>query len=115
MRKDYIASKDAALRMAIEVFDMYGNKLNSEFADEAYQACKAALSEPVTFPDGWVAVPVEVLTKIKDLPRFTFLSPAEGGVRKFLDKSGNWIEQYEVIKLIDDYIPSTPTCEKEKG
>ena len=34
-----------ALRMAIEVFDMYGNKMNSAFADEAYQACKAALAE----------------------------------------------------------------------
>ena len=34
-----------ALHMAIEVFDMYGNKMNSAFADEAYQACKEALAE----------------------------------------------------------------------
>ena len=40
-------SKDEALKMAIEVFDMYGNKLNSAFADEAYQACKQALEQPV--------------------------------------------------------------------
>ena len=40
-------SKDEALKMAIEVFDMYGNKLNSAFADEAYQACKEALEQPV--------------------------------------------------------------------
>ena len=38
-------TKDEALRMAIEVFDMYGNKMNSAFADEAYQACKEALAE----------------------------------------------------------------------
>ena len=36
-----------ALRMAIEVFDMYGNKMNSAFADEAYQACKEALEPTV--------------------------------------------------------------------
>ena len=41
-------SKDEALKMAIEVFDMYGNKLNSAFADEAYQACKEALEQPTT-------------------------------------------------------------------
>ena len=38
-------TKNEALRMAIEVFDMYGNKMNSAFADEAYQACKQALAE----------------------------------------------------------------------
>jgi hypothetical protein len=37
-------TKDEALKMAIEVFDMYGNKMNSAFADEAYQACKEALA-----------------------------------------------------------------------
>ena len=38
--------KDEALKMAIEVFDMYGNKMNSAFADEVYQACKEALEQP---------------------------------------------------------------------
>lgn len=43
-------TKDEALKMAIEVFDMYGNKLNSAFADEAYQACKEALEQPTEQP-----------------------------------------------------------------
>jgi len=41
-------TKDEALKMAIEVFDMYGNKMNSVFADEAYHACKEALAEQPT-------------------------------------------------------------------
>jgi len=41
-------TKDEALLMAIKVFDMYGNKMNSAFADEAYQACKEALEQPTT-------------------------------------------------------------------
>jgi hypothetical protein len=41
-------TKDEALGMAIEVFDMYGNKMNSAFADEAYHACKEALAEQPT-------------------------------------------------------------------
>lgn len=44
------------------------------------------------------------LTKMKELPRFSFLSPREGGVRRFTDKSGNWIEQYEAVKILDDLI-----------
>lgn len=42
--------------------------------------------------------------KLKSLPRFSFLSPQEGGVRKFADKSGNWIEHYEAVKILDDLI-----------
>ena len=57
-------TKDTALRMAIEVFDMYGNKMNSAFADEAYQACKDALAEtqeateqaPCEQPVAWQAL-----------------------------------------------------------
>jgi len=43
----------------------------------------------------------EALNKIKNLPRYTFLSPLRGGVRRFKDKSGNHIEHYEVIKIIE--------------
>ena len=39
--------------------------------------------------------------KILDLPRYSFLSPKEGGVRRCGDKSGAWIERYEVIKLLE--------------
>ena len=57
-------TKNEALRMAIEVFDMYGNKMNSAFADEAYQACKDALAEtqkateqaPCEQPVAWQAL-----------------------------------------------------------
>lgn len=50
-------------------------------------------------------VEFEVLfNKIKDLPRASFLLNSSGGVAKYLDKSGNWIEHYEVIKLLDQYL-----------
>jgi hypothetical protein len=46
---------------------------------------------------------VSALVKdIKNLPRYSFLSPSEGGVRRFKDKSGAWIEYHEVIKLLGD-------------
>jgi hypothetical protein len=66
-------------------------------------------------PSGYALVPYDVLARIKNLPRFSFLSPPEGGVRRFADTSGNWIEQYEVIKLLDDYIFSaSPTAPIER-
>ncbi len=43
----------------------------------------------------------ELEAKILDLPRYSFLSPKEGGVRRCGDKSGAWIERYEVIKLLE--------------
>jgi hypothetical protein len=73
---------------------------------------KAHLAAPQqAIPSGYALVPYDVLARIKNLPRFSFLSPPEGGVRRFADTSGNWIEQYEVIKLLDDYIYSaSPTA-----
>jgi hypothetical protein len=44
----------------------------------------------------------ELVYFIKDLPRYSFLSPSEGGVRRFKDKSGTWVEYHEVIKLLGD-------------
>ena len=43
----------------------------------------------------------ELEAKILDLPRYSFLSPKEGGVRRCGDKSGARIERYEVIQLIE--------------
>jgi hypothetical protein len=42
------------------------------------------------------------MAKLVALPRFSFLSPKEGGVKRLADNSGSWVEQYEVIKIIDD-------------
>ena len=53
-----------ALRMAIEVFDMYGNKMNSAFADEAYQACKDALAQPTAEQSSLVQKPVAWMNDI---------------------------------------------------
>jgi hypothetical protein len=55
-----------------------------------------------------------ILEKIKALPRYSFLSPPEGGVRRCADKSGDWIERYEVIKLMDDYA-LIPSIEQREG
>src|SRR5690606_14203097 len=44
----------------------------------------------------------ELKVKIQELPRYSFLSPKEGGVRRFGDKSGAWIERYEVITILDN-------------
>lgn len=43
----------------------------------------------------------ELEAKILDLPRYSFLSPKEGGVRRYADTSGAWIERWEVIKLLE--------------
>jgi hypothetical protein len=56
-------------------------------------------------------VQLELLEKIKALPRYSFLSPLEGGVRRYKDSSGAWIERYEVIKLLDEMLEAAPTPE----
>ena len=43
----------------------------------------------------------ELEAKILDLPRYSFLSPKADGVRRCGDKSGAWIERYEVIKILE--------------
>jgi hypothetical protein len=54
------------------------------------------------------------LDMVKGLPRYSFLSPSEGGVRKYEDKSGAWIERYEVVKLLEELIEAIPTVEESK-
>ena len=78
-------TKDEALRMAIEVFDMYGNKMNSAFADEAYQACKEALEPTVAelndeyLRDTHVAYNlVEILNDPMKAYPHNFSTPAKG-------------------------------------
>lgn len=61
-----------------------------------------------------VDVLVEALAKVNELQRYSFLSPSEGGVRKFADKSGNWIEHYEVVKIIDNLLLATYQAKNEK-
>lgn len=68
--------------------------------ESVWQAAQASLS---TTQDEPVALNM-ALTKLKELPRFTFLSPKEGGVKRYADKSGNWIEHYEAVKILDDLI-----------
>lgn len=52
--------KDEALRMAIEAYEKESKVRELKYYEvNALYACKDALSEPVTLPDGWVAVPVE--------------------------------------------------------
>ena len=64
-------------------------------------------------------IPEEVTAKIKGLPRFSFLSPKEGGVKRWGNASGAWIEQYEVIKILDDYeysaTPSAPDATQSQA
>jgi len=55
-------------------------------------------------------------SKLKTLPRFSFLSPREGGVRRFADTSGNWIEHYEAVKIYDaleETLATLPTTNAE--
>ncbi|HTG56022.1 MAG TPA: hypothetical protein VL943_07140 [Niabella sp.] len=93
----------------VKLWEALVTKVNKDYADSNLAAPQQAI------PSGYALVPNEVLVAIKNLPRFSFLSPLEGGVRRFADTSGNWIEQYEVIKLIDDYIHSaSPTAPIER-
>jgi hypothetical protein len=117
-----------AARQSSQSEPVYQTKYSSndiwwEITEEEYLNRNDALPKRKLFlaapqqaiPSGYALVPNEVLVSIKNLPRFTFLSPPEGGVRRFADTSGNWIEQYEVIKLIDDYIYSaSPTAPIER-
>lgn len=46
-------------------------------------------------------------TKVKELPRYSFLLN-HGGVARFLDKSGAWIERHEVITLLENIKEASP-------
>ena len=46
----------------------------------------------------------DIVRAIKDLPRFSFLSPKEGGVKRWENASGDWIERHEVMLLIEQHI-----------
>ena len=49
-----INQKDEALKMAINVLELYEEKLNSSIAIEVIQACKEALEQPTQEPVGEV-------------------------------------------------------------
>ena len=65
-----------------------------DFAKSIQAQCVSGEAEQLTI----------ALNKMKALPRFSFLSPKEGGVKRYADKSGNWIEHYEAVKILDDLI-----------
>jgi len=44
---------------------------------------------------------VNIYESINKLPRFSFLSPPEGGVKRWENASGDWIERHEVIQLLE--------------
>ena len=44
------------------------------------------------------------IEKLRNLTRYSFLSPSEGGVRRFQDKSGAWVDRYEMVKIIEDLL-----------
>lgn len=75
-----------------------GKKENVQVMMFTHEALETFLAERDTQQADKVR---ELEAKILDLPRYSFLSPKEGGVRRCGDKSGAWIEHYEVIKLLE--------------
>ena len=57
-----INQKDEALKMAINVLELYEEKLNSSIAIEVIQACKEALEQPTNM----VTIPLD---KLEDMQR----------------------------------------------
>jgi hypothetical protein len=43
----------------------------------------------------------KLLKDIYALPKYSFLLSPEGGVKRCRDSAGNWLERYEVVKLVD--------------
>ncbi len=85
------------------------------------RGCKAALSEPeaVTLPDGWVAVPVELL---KDITNCFDNVPSRAhiadGVDNNLKRIAQWVNAsdggYGLYQAINHYIQAAPKL-NEKG
>lgn len=82
----------------------YGKKPDSSF--KKFQIWELKFEY---YREGWQAAlahsqqtaDMALLEKIQALPRYSFLLNSSGGVTRYADKSGAWIERYEVIKLID--------------
>lgn len=62
-----MTTKDNALRMAIEALEYHTEQTRPiQKTIDALAVCKAALSDAVTLPDGWVSVRKDVFQKLKD-------------------------------------------------
>lgn len=84
-----------------EMLDSIRKTINLGYVNKdiaAYESYKAMLSATPQPTGDRVR---ELEAKILALPRYSFLSPKEGGVRRYEDTSGAWIERWEVIKLLE--------------
>ena len=73
-------TKDEALKMAINVLELYEEKLNSSIAIEVIQACKEALEQPTNM----VTIPLD---KLEDMQRRLKEQPTQEPVA--------WMETYK--------------------
>jgi hypothetical protein len=46
----------------------------------------------------------QLAKKIQALPRYSFLLNESGGVKRWANDSGDWIDRYEVVTMIDNAI-----------
>lgn len=93
-----MTTKDNALRMAIEALEYHTEQTRPiQKTIDTLDVCKAALSDAVMLPDGWVAVPVE--------PTKNMLLQICANGEDFRD----WNNKYKAM------LQAAPTCEKEKG
>ena len=49
----------------------------------------------------------DVLALVHALPKYSFLLNESGGVQRYKDNAGNWLEKYEVIKILDQAAEGT--------
>jgi hypothetical protein len=102
-----MTTKDNALRMAIEAMETHVPYYVLEKGYAPLIACKAALSEPVTLHDGWVAVPGEPTEEMIEAGSYTLLTGAQD--RPEL----SWADESKLAYKA--MLQAAPTCEKEKG
>ena len=97
-------TKDTTLRMAIEVFDMYGNKMNSAFADEAYQACKDALEQPTAEQSSLVQEPVIIKQENGMVLKLGYDELPNGTAFYTTPPSREWVGLSDE-EIIEKYVP----------
>ena len=65
-KKETKMTKDEALRMAINVLELYEERMNSSIAIEVIQACKEALEQPTAEQSSLVQEPYNLVAILND-------------------------------------------------
>lgn len=96
-----------ALKMAIELIEMYEDKLDSVFAAKVLKSCMEALAQPLT--RDWKETIDERIAK-DDMFKEAFAQPAQEPVAVCKDSIVNWVNG----KAIDGWLYTHPAPEQNE-